>query len=144
MDDRFQAVPLNPITAPDLWPFVRSQLLRVEGRTEARMLPEQVYQTWILGNCNVFVFRWEGRNAGAAVLQNNRRDDGHPELWVWGLSLEGHPPRELPAVVNEWLKVTAQQIGAASVSMKSARRGWGRYLEGMGWKPTLVEYTLEV
>lgn len=144
IDGRFDAVPLTPSNAPDLWPYVRSQLLRVEQRVGAQMLPEEVFATWKSGQAAVYVFRWDGELAGAAACQQNRRDDGRIELWVWGLSFDGVAPKELPRAVNEWLKDGARHIGASSVSMKSTRRGWGRYLESFGWKPTLVQYTLEV
>ncbi len=143
-DDRFQAVPLTGENAPDLWPYIREQLLRVERRVGSRALPEEVYASWSLGNAMVYVFLWEGLLSGAIACQKNRRDDGRPELWVWGMSFDGIAPSGLAPAVNEWLRNGARQIGAVSVSMKSTRKGWGRYLEGLGWKPTLVEFTLEV
>jgi hypothetical protein len=127
-----------------LWPYVRSQLLRVEDRNGCATLPEEAFFSWKSGVSMIYVLMWDKRLAGVVVFQDTKTDDKKKELWIWAMSLDGVAGREQLLEINEWLKFAAKSVGASSVGMKSSRKGWGRFLKEYGWEPALIEYKLEV
>jgi hypothetical protein len=144
MNGRLNAICLTDNNLTEFWPYIRSQLWRVEDRNGCALLPEEVFVSWKSGISAVYVLSWDGNLAGAIVFQNVKRDDKKDELWVWAMALDGIAGREQLESLNEWLKWFCRDIGASSVAMKSSRRGWDRFLSRYGWEPSLIEYKLEV
>jgi hypothetical protein len=140
----FAPIALTPENAPALWRYLREELLRVSDATNSLTLPEEVYASWRSDQCSVFQLCWRETPNGIAVLKPSYRDDGCRELWVWALSFHPIADPQMVLEVNDWLRALAMNTGSKSIAMRSGRKGWGRYLEDLGWKPTLVEYSLEV
>jgi hypothetical protein len=139
-----EVVALTEENMPQLWAYVRSQLLRVEGRNGCATLPEEAFFSWKSGFSMIYVLMWDRRLAGVVVFQNTKTDDKKNELWIWAMSFDGVAGKEQLLEVNEWLKFAARAVGASSVGMKSSRKGWQRFLKEYGWEPALIEYKLEV
>jgi len=139
-----EVVALTEENMPELWAYVRSQLLRVEDRNSCATLPEEAFFSWKSGVSMIYVLMWDKRLAGVVVFQNTKTDKKKNELWIWAMSLDGIAGKQQLFEINEWLKFAAKSIGAVSVGMKSSRKGWSRFLKEYGWEPALIEYKLEV
>ena len=138
------AVGLTESNLPELWPFIRTQLMRVEDRNGCALLPEEAFASWKAGISAINALYWGDDLFGVVVLQNTKRDDKKNELWVWAMALDGIATTDQLGELNDWLKWFCRSINASSVAMKSSRKGWGRFLTNYGWEPTLIEYKLEV
>jgi hypothetical protein len=127
-----------------LWPFIRARLLMIEQKNPVSTLPEEVFASWRSNSCVVHVIELDESPAGVLVVQGNIGDDKKGELLVWALSVAPMASRRVFPALNEWLKSAANHVGASSVTMRSHRMGWEQLLSGFGWKPSMVEYKLEV
>jgi len=127
-----------------LWPFIRTQLLKIEEKNPVSTLPEEVFASWKTNSCVVHAIELDGALVGVVVVQANKNDAKGSELLVWAMSVAPMVGKRVFPAVNEWLKSAAIHVGASSVVMRSYRSGWGQLLSGLGWRPSMIEYKLEV
>lgn len=134
---------VTPLTRPMLehyWPAVRNYLVTAATRSDSVCLPERVFSSMYSETAFVYLLHWERKLVGTLVVRTTTSDAEDTDLDVWALATDPGMPGELFNQLNDHLEKHAQSVQARTISMASTRKGWGRFLERLGWKPTFITY----
>lgn len=126
-----------------VWPQMRQGLERIRERCDEAWWPEDVYASVVAGRNQLWIERAGDEVIGFLLVRfetetysNTRR------LFVWLCWSDS--PQDPVARYTEWLRLYARQAGAREVMFRSPRKGWEKVAPAHGWRPTMMEYCLEV
>jgi hypothetical protein len=130
-----KSVPITEV--PKLWKDIRPHLEKIIERGGSDgWISEDVYAIICAGNATLYVN--DGEWLGFCVVQLLPHYTTK-KLHVWILHLESDPEPFMGR-----LKDLARQHGATRITFSTARKGWEKRAERLGFTPVMTLYTQEV
>lgn len=133
---------IHPTQISQAWDGIAPGIGAVRSKGGDHWRPEDVYMALKQGGSTLHIAKEGGEYVGFVVLTPTQGYDG-PVLHVW-LAYSCRPDIDVLGMGLNEIDKLANQMQARRLTFSSARKGWDRHGEKLGWNPILTVYEREV